>query len=83
MPRYYFHLRDGMDVLLDPEGRDVSSLAQVESQTLIEAREIIAHEAREGLVKLSYHLDVQDASGAVVHRLEFEDAVEIIRGAAA
>ncbi len=82
MPRYYFHLRDGEDVLLDPEGRELSSLQAVHADALLEARSIISHEAIEGLVKLSYHLDVENASGAVVHRLNFEDAVEVIRGVA-
>jgi hypothetical protein len=79
---YYFHLRDGEDLLLDPDGRELVSAAAIESATLIEARSIIGSDAAEGTIKLSYRIDVEDASGRIVHSLEFEDAVEIVRGPA-
>ena len=82
MTLYYFHLRNGEDVLLNPEGRELASLERVAAASLTEAREIISHDAKEGRIKLSYHLDVEDASGAIVHRLDFEDAVVVQRGAA-
>jgi hypothetical protein len=80
--RYYFHLRDGHDVLLDPEGQEFPSLPAIEAAALENARDIISHDAREGRIMLAYHLDVEDAAGAIVHRLDFEDAVEVIRGPA-
>ena len=49
--------------------------------TLREAREIIGHDARDGRIKLSYHIAVEDADGRVIHHLEFEDAVTVVRGA--
>lgn len=81
VPLYYFHLRDGQDVLLDPDGRDLPSLQAVHAATLREAREIIGHDARDGRIKLSYHIAVEDADGRVIHHLEFEDAVTVVRGA--
>lgn len=82
MPRYFFHLRDGVDRLLDPDGRDLPSLEAVEAVTLDEARGVISHDALEGRIKLTYRIDVEDAEGHQVHRLEFEDAVDVIRRAA-
>ena len=79
MALYYFHLRDGQDLLLDPEGRELSSLDAVAVTALKEAREIIGHDARAGRINLTYHLDVEDADGRVIHRLDFEDAVELLR----
>lgn len=79
MSRYFFHLRDGEDRLLDPEGRDLLTLPAVVAATLDEAKGIIAHDAHEGRIKLTYHLDVEDEHGQLVHRLDFEDAVEVIR----
>lgn len=82
MSLYYFHLRDGEDRLLDPDGREIGSLEAVAAATLEEARQIIGHDARDGQIKLDYHLDVEDADGRMIHRLDFEDAVIVIRGAA-
>jgi hypothetical protein len=80
MTIYYFHLRDGDDILLDPEGREFDSQEAIQRETLREARSIISNDALEGNVKLSYHLDVEDAFGNIIHRLPFEDAVEVLRG---
>jgi len=79
MANYYSHLRDGDDVLIDPDGRELPSIAAVAAATLFEAREIISHDARSGLVRLTYHIDVEDSSGALVHHLDFEDAISLVR----
>jgi hypothetical protein len=79
MPRYFFHLRDGDDVLLDLEGRDLSCLQAVAAVTLEEARAIIAHDARDGEIRLTYRLAVEDETGRPVHRLDFEDAIAMVR----
>lgn len=80
MSLYFFHLRDGQDVLLDPEGREIASLAEVQRATLREARSIISADAQAGTIKLSFHLDVEDGAGTIVHSLQFEDAVVLERG---
>ena len=81
MVRYYFHLRDGEDLLLDPEGQELPSLDAVRKVTLASARSIISNDVRGGRVDLTCHVDVEDASGAIVHSLPFEDAVEFVRAA--
>jgi hypothetical protein len=80
VPLYYFHLCNGSDVLLDPEGRELGSLQQVQLATLSEARSVISHDALEGRVDLAYHIDVHDAAGGTVHSLQFCDAVVISPG---
>jgi hypothetical protein len=79
MGTYYFHLRDGEDILLDPDGSELSDMAAVVARALAEARAIIAADATSGTIKLNQRLDVQDHLGAVVHSLQFEDAVQVIR----
>jgi hypothetical protein len=78
MPLYYFHLRDGEDEVLDPEGRELENLEAVARAALLEARALIADEARGGLVPFDKYIDVQDVEGVVIHRLHFIDAVQII-----
>ena len=74
---YYFHLLDGVDILLDPEGRNLDGLEAAKGVALREARMLISHEALAGAIDLNQRIEVKDASGAVVHRLEFADAVSI------
>ena len=79
MSLYFFHLRDGVDVLLDPEGRQLASADAVSGATLTEARSIISHEALSGQIKLDQHIDVEDEFRNIIHTLHFLDAVEIVR----
>ena len=77
MQTYYFHLRDGTDVLLDPDGRLLPSHAAVEGAALFEARAIISAEAKEGTIKFSQSIEVENEAGEVIHSLAFTDAVQI------
>ena len=77
MPLYYFHLRNGEDILLDEDGRELLSMREIEVAALQEARAIISHDALQGRIDLAYHIDVQDRSGETLHSLRFRDAVNI------
>src|SRR5215217_4133640 len=80
VPQYYFHLRDGTDVLLDPEGRRLADLSGITALALAEARSLISHDAKDGRIRLNQRIDVEDAAGSVVCSVEFVDAVEIVGG---
>jgi hypothetical protein len=81
MPIYFFHLQNDVDILLDPEGRELES-ERVAAAALQEARAIIAADARSGCIDLKQNIHVKDSTGKLVCRVEFEDAVELIRDAA-
>ena len=75
MARYFFHLCDGGDILLDPEGREIEDPAQIGVLALKEARSIIGFEAMQGTIRLNRYIEVQDEAGASVYRLPFREAV--------
>jgi hypothetical protein len=78
MSLYYFHLVDGTDVLLDPEGQELKDLQAVAKSALLEARSIISGEVRTGHVRLDQSIIVEDGEGKTIHRLPFTDAMTII-----
>ncbi len=78
MTLYFFHLRDGEDVLLDPEGRQLDGPAAVPKAALAEARSIISDDVLQGRIDLHYRIDVEDSDRNLVHRLHFADAIEIV-----
>lgn len=80
METYFFHLRDGKNVLLDPEGRSLPSLDAVVGAALFEARAIISADAQAGKIVLNQAIEVEDERGKVVHRIAFTDAVHIKGG---
>ena len=77
MARFYFHLSEGRDVLIDREGVDLPDNAAAARRALDSARDILSAEIREGRVPLNMQLAVEDECGLTVHRLPFAQAVEI------
>lgn len=76
MTTYYFHFVDGTDVLLDPDGRDLDP-DSVAIEALAEARAIIAADAKAGHIYLDQQIEVYDATGRLIHKIAFEDAVTV------
>ncbi|WP_404829601.1 DUF6894 family protein [Sphingomonas aliaeris] len=73
------HLHDGVDRLLDEEGL-VLSTDEVAQAALDAARDCIAGDVRKGRIDMRSRIDVEDHGGAIVHTLQFGDAVTIIQG---
>jgi hypothetical protein len=79
--RYYFHLRDRRDLLRDREGVELAGLDAVRTTALTAARDTLSHEVKDGRVDLRCAIEVEDAAGALVHRLPFINAFELVRPA--
>ena len=77
MALYYFHLSDGHQALIDPEGREIEDPAQIAPLALREARAMISQDALGGRIILHQFIEVRDADAKLVHQLSFKDAVTI------
>jgi hypothetical protein len=78
MARYFLHLRDHVSETLDPEGVDLPGLAELKVCVIDAARDIIASDARSGLIDLRYRIDADDEGGATVFSLPFGHAVSVV-----
>ena len=79
MARYFLHLRDHVDEVLDGEGLELLDLEAVKRAVLEGARDVIAHEIKtDGAMNLRYRIDAEDETKNVVHSLPFKDAVIIV-----
>jgi hypothetical protein len=77
MTRYFFHLRDGVDEILDPEGVELPSEAVAEA-ALVAARDCMAADVKAGRLDLSSRIDVYQADGELVQSVSFADALEVV-----
>jgi hypothetical protein len=77
MERYFLHLRDGTDEVLDPDGV-LLALEAIGETALRSARDCMAGDVKDGRLDLRYRIDVHDEAGDLVHSLPFAAAVEII-----
>lgn len=78
MARYYMHLRDGTEQILDPEGLDYPSVDALRKAVLISARDLMTGDIREGVLDFRFRIDAEDESGVIVYSLPFKHAVNII-----
>lgn len=76
--RYYMHLRDGTEELLDADGREFASLAALRDAVLFTARDCLVNDVRDGVLDLRFRIDVEDDGGAIVYSLPFKHAINII-----
>lgn len=78
MPRFYLHLRDHVNEIVDPEGLDLADMDAVKVAVLGAARDLMSHDILTGLLDLRYRIDAEDAEGQVVYTLPFKHAVSVI-----
>jgi hypothetical protein len=77
MTRYFLHLKDSTDEVLDPDGVELLEDA-VPAAALRSARDCISGDVKNGRIDLHYRIEVMNESGQLVHTLPFSDAVEIV-----
>lgn len=78
VPRYYLQLRNRAGEMLDPDGSECLDIDALRNVVLFNARDVIAGDVRRGRIDLSFRIDAEDASGALVHSLPFADAVDVV-----
>lgn len=78
MPRYYLHLRNEADEVLDQEGKDYSNMDELKADVLTAARDIMAGDLTRGIIDWRYRVDAEDETGHIVYTMPFEHAVTII-----
>ena len=78
MARYYLHLRDGIDELLDPDGQEFADPEALARGALEAARDVMSGDIMTaGIVDLRCRIDAEDKDGRVLYSLPFEAAVLI------
>ena len=78
MARYFLHLRDSVDELIDADGRDYADLETLKEAVLFTARDLMSGDIRNGIVDFRYRIDAEDANGGIVYSLPFKHALNII-----
>ena len=77
MPRFFFHLRDDLDVE-DVEGTELADLDAARERAAGEARQLMCDTLKQnGRITLGHRIDIEDGQGAVLATVHFADAVRI------
>ena len=79
MPRYFLHLRDGTDEVLDEDGREIADAESLRNIVLAEARHILGSDLeKDGVIDLRYRIDAEEQDGKIAYSLPFRHAVNVI-----
>ena len=78
MAKYYMHLRNGTDELLDVEGVELQDADAVRENVMTAARDLLAGDLRIGVVDLRYRIDAENSGGEIVYSLAFKNAFSLI-----
>ena len=78
MARYFLHLRDSVDEVLDPDGSEFEDIEAVRLAVMRNARDTIAGDVRNGIVDFRYRIDAENEARQVVYSLPFKHAVNIV-----
>ena len=76
MHRYFLHLRDGSDIVADPDGTLMASLEAAVVEATASARWIMADQLRANQgVTLDRQFEIADAAGRILGIIRFPDAL--------
>ena len=78
MARYYLHLRDGTEQLLDEEGVEFASLDAMRKGVMLAARDLIKGDIDGGIIDFRFRIDAEDGAGDIIYTLPFKHALNII-----
>ena len=79
MQRFFFHLRDHVHSIIDPEGVELPDLSAARQKALSAARDVLSADIKTGLIDLRFRIDVEIEAGQVVHSLPFAQVFTVIQ----
>jgi hypothetical protein len=77
VPRYFFHVHIGEDIISDPEGQEFPDADAAWKATKATARNIMSTELPQSVNWASCHIEVKDETGEIVMEFPFLEAIEI------
>lgn len=77
MPRYFFHIHNGLGLTEDEEGQELPSPEAAFAAALDGIRSLLSAGVREGELDLDGSLDIVDEAGILLRNIPFETAIEV------
>jgi len=76
MPLYYLHIKEGAELLLDPEGANFRNLDTARTEAIQSARELISQAVLTGSpLRMHRAFQIDDAHGRTLLSVPFTDAI--------
>ncbi len=69
MPRYYFHIRDGVRLVTDDVGKNLKSIEEAFREAAILASEVRAEITKPVDLVKELHVEIEDETGRIVGKI--------------
>ncbi|KAB1083109.1 hypothetical protein F4V91_26120 [Neorhizobium galegae] len=76
MTRYFFHISQSGQTVLDHEGDEFTSLDDARTNAVKAVRELVAAKIKGGLIILNEHMEVRDEADALRLIISFHEVIE-------
>lgn len=77
MPRFYFHIRDGEDLIRDLEGSDLPDLTAAQSEAAEAARQMQSRRVLSGEAIDDRYFEIADEAGETLAVLQMRSVVKL------
>lgn len=77
MTKYFFHKRDGSELVEDEEGTDLPNLEAARNEAILAAREMMAEMVLEGKVVDGQQFEINSEEGSIVDIVTFKSAIKL------
>ena len=77
MTKYFFHKRDGSELVEDEEGTDLPDLEAARNEAILAAREMMAEMVLEGKVVDGQQFEITSEDGSTVDIVTFKSAIKL------
>ena len=77
MTKYFFHKRDGSELVEDEEGTDLPDLEAARNEAILAAREMMAEMVLEGKVVDGQQFEITSEDGSIADIVTFKSAIKL------
>ncbi|MEE7456101.1 hypothetical protein MPAR168_18550 [Methylorubrum populi] len=77
MARFFLHLRDGTELIEDPDGSELPDLNAARAEARDAARDIMAGMVRAGELLDGQQIEIRDAAGALLDVVRLKDVLRL------
>ncbi|MFF8802069.1 MULTISPECIES: DUF6894 family protein [unclassified Methylobacterium] len=77
MARFFLHLRDGTELMEDPDGSELPDLNAARAEAREAARDIMAGMVRAGELLDGQQIEIRDAAGALLEIVRLKDVLRL------
>jgi hypothetical protein len=77
MDRYFFNLRDGDALYIDPDGEELIGIDAAIAEAYVSARHLLAERLRAGAIVDGQVFEISDEAGEVFARVPLKDALKL------